>query len=132
MSRVFKTKKKLNGSKVYKAWKEWQAGDYVIGKYSGTSKDKYRKNSWHLDIIETSFADGSTFDEGKTMGINSTGMVDKVMEGVDLGEIIRMDYEGTEVLTSGDFEGSDAHVTTVSILEEDDGSGVEQEEDDGL
>ena len=128
MARVFK-KTKLNGSKLYKPWKEWAEGDYIIGKFVGTSIDKYRKTNWHLELIECSFSDGTELEIGKMFGANSTGMMDKVMEGVEIGQIVELLYKGTEVLTTGDFEGSDAHVTEVSIVTEEEDSS---DDTDGL
>ena len=131
MARVFK-KQKLNGSKIYKPWKEWIAGDFIIGKFTGTSIDKYRKTNWHIELIEVSFDDGTELEAGKIFGVNSTGMIDKVMEGVEIGQIVQLDYMGTETLTSGNFEGEEAHVTEVSILTEEEANETTADDLDGL
>ena len=130
MSRVFK-KRKLNGAKIYKPWKTWAKGDYVIGKLTGTSIDKYKKTSWHLELVEVQFADGTEMEEGKVIGLNSTALLDKVMEGVEIGEIVQVDYEGTETLTSGPYEGNDSHSVVISVLTEED-EGSSSSDDDGL
>jgi len=117
MARVFK-KRPLNGPKTYKAWKEWQEGDYVVGKFVATSIDKFKKTNWHLELIEYKFKDGTKLPENKVLGLNSTALLDKVMEGVTIGEVLQIDYDGTETLTSGPYEGNESHSMIISILEE--------------
>lgn len=124
--RVFRTKKKVaGGSKMYKPWKEFHEGDWVIGEYIGTHKDQYDKICRIIKVEDAQFADG--FQEkciGKNLVLNSVGMMDKAWEeddagDLEIGAIIQVTYNGTSTIEKGKFAGKDAHLVEIDLVEED-------------
>jgi len=76
--RTFKTKKKLSGVRTeYRAWKEWDEGDVLIGKLVGSSQN--RKNKWSSPVA---IALAKT-ELGKAMGM-SPKKIDHLI-GAELG-----------------------------------------------
>ncbi len=122
--RVFKTTKKISGGRqVFRKWGEWEVGDIIIGKYVGNSIDRYKKPNWHIEVIEAVFSiDPKAAKEliGKTIGLNSAGQLNKAMEKLDEGDLIQVTYNGMEEMQGGDFEGKDAHLIEVDMVEEED------------
>ena len=117
--RVFKSKKKLSGVRaVYRAWKEWETGDYVIGTYKGSKTDSYGKPNWLLQVEDASFIDHKTAKKivGQIIGLNSNGMLDKAMDGVEIGEIVQVTYNGTSEITEGKYKGKESHLVEVDIM----------------
>lgn len=106
--------KKVKGQRVYKKWKEWEEGEYVIGKLIGTYIDKFKNTCYEVEVIES---DVEEFEEGKVAGLNSCGSLNYKMEDVLIGSTVRVEYTGTTVLDKGDFEGTEAHTVDVSIDE---------------
>jgi hypothetical protein len=134
--RVFKSKKKLSGGRcVYRAWKDWEVGDCIVGTYKGSKTDNYDKPNWLIEVEEATF--GSSPKEAKklkglTIGLNSAGQLDKAMEKVSEGEMIQVMYNGTAEIEKGKYAGKDAHQIEVDIVSEgeDDEEYNEEDEDD--
>lgn len=134
--RVFKSKKKLSGGArcVYRAWKEWEVGDIIIGVYTGSRIDNYDKPNWMLEVLDAQFASKPKTAKkliGQTIGLNSTGQLNNAMEKVEEGQIIQVMYNGMAEMEKGKYAGKDAHQVEVDIVEEDDGSEEEETEEDG-
>lgn len=137
--RVFKSKKKLSGGRAtYRAWKEWEMGDLIIGKYKGQREDNYDKPNWLVEVIDAQFSDTKAAKKliGQTIGLNSNGQLNKAMEkGIETeaiveGEtILQVLYNGTSEIEKGKYAGKDAHLVEVDVVEEDDGSEEEESED---
>lgn len=132
--RTFVSKKKVSGVRcTYRAWKEWQEGDFIVGKYVGSSEDNYGKPNWHVEIYEAAFAKKPKLAAGlvgKILGMNSAGMLDKAMKKIEEGEVIQVTYDGTSIIQGGDYEGTKSHKHIVEVMKEDDGSAEESEDDD--
>ena len=131
--RVFKSKKKLSGGRcTYRAWKDWEVGDYIIGQYKGSKTDNYDKPNWLVLVEEASFADKKEAKklEGQVIGLNSNGMLNKAMERVEEGDMIQVMYNGTSEIEKGKYAGKDAHLVEVDLVTEDDGSDEEEEIED--
>lgn len=128
--RVFNVKKSLGGAKSYRAWKEWKAGDYVIGKYVEKGLDQYEKNNYTLIIEDAQFQGAEDLADSlieKKLCLNACGSLDKQMEEVEEGMFIKIEYTGTALIAKGKFAGKEAHTTILEILEE-----SEEDSEDGL
>lgn len=123
--RKFRTKRKVSGGqKIYKPWKEFVEGDWIVGEYVGTHKDQYNKICRIIKVEDAQFSDG--FEEkciGKNLVLNSNGMLDKAFEenaeDLDTGAIIQVTYNGTSTIEKGKYAGKEAHLVEIDIVEED-------------
>lgn len=115
----------LSGSKVYRPWKEWEIGDYIIGKYESREIDNYKKPCYILKVEEVFFNDETAeekFKVGSQIGLNHNGILAKVMDSdnVHMGDVVRIEYQGTNKMTKGNFAGKDAHSLLIQVAEEGD------------
>jgi hypothetical protein len=130
--RVFKSKKKLSTTRAtYRPWKEWEAGDIIVGTYKGSQTDSYDKPNWLVEIEEAFFVKkpkAAKALKGQVLGLNSSGKIDKAMEGVEIGDMIQVEYKGTSTIEKGKYKGKDAHDIEVDLVEEDGKEEVDEEE----
>lgn len=124
MSKKFR---EVGGSKAYRGWKLWFGGEYIVGKFVGTSTDNYGKTSWHIEVDETNIDDGSV-TEGGILALNACGSLDYKMEQVEQGETVKIVYEGQKVLEKGAFKGKSFHDISVHLAESDDAESEGSEE----
>lgn len=123
--RVFRTKKKLSGVRaMYRAWSEWEVGDYIIGTYKGSKTDNYDKPNWLIEVEEASFVSDAKLarklqEDNLVIGLNSNGMLDAAMENVSEGDMIQVMYNGKSEIEKGKYAGKEAHVVQVDLVEED-------------
>lgn len=140
--RVFKSKKKLSGGRcTYRAWKEWDVGDYIIGKFKGSKTDNYDKPNWLVEVVDAAFVEHKLARKliGQTIGLNSSGQLNKAMEKVEEGDLIQVMYNGTSEIEKGKYAGKDAHLIEVDLVQEDvdedddeENEEVDEEEDEDL
>lgn len=124
--RTFVTKKKLSGVRTeYRAWKEWDEGDVLIGKLVGTSQNRKNKSKkdWLLTVEECHFSDKKEEKRlrGKTVTLNTAGQLDKGMDQVEEGKFVSITYNGQKKMEGGEYAGQNAHTMEVELVEEDDG-----------
>jgi hypothetical protein len=117
--------RQVKGQKKYKSWKEWLEGDIIIGVFKDTYIDKYKKNGYTIEIIETQFQEGEDLPAGTMLGLNGMGSLDYKMEDVAIGSVVRIEYTGKTVLEKGPYEGKEAHTVSVAVS-----SGPVEEEGD--
>lgn len=131
VKRKFKSKKKLSSTRAtYRPWKEWEAGDIIIGTFKGSQTDNYDKPNWLIEIEEAFFPSKPKLAaklKGQVLGLNSSGKLDKAMEGVEAGDMIQVEYKGTSLIEKGKYKGKEAHDVEVDLVEEE---GAESEEED--
>lgn len=122
--RQFKTTRTLAGAqKVYRKWESYSEGDVVVGKFVGNHVDQYKKNCPIIEVYEASFKDNSGDSVvGKHLVMNACGMLTKAMDGVQLNELVQVEYTGTSTIEDGPFKGKEAHCMKVDLVEEDTGS----------
>lgn len=129
--RVFKA---LNGSKVYRRWKEWEEGDYVIGKFVDQEIDNYRKPSYIIEVEEVDFLDEEAMEKwkpGARAGLNSNGLLDSIMaKKVEIGDVIKVEYGGIDIMTKGPHEGKEVHIVNVFLMDEEEDASDESLSDD--
>lgn len=132
--RKFKTKRVVSGVRTeYRAWKEWAEGDTLVCKLIGTSQNRKSKikKDWIVEVIEPFFEDKKEqkrLKPGTRLTLNTAGQLDKGMQQVEMGAVIQVTYNGSKIMTGGDYEGDYAHTMEVAEVESDDGS--EDSEDD--
>lgn len=107
--------RKINGSKTYRPWKQWDVGEYVVGKYLELGEDNFGNPSYSVEVMETNV---ESFKEGTTVGINSCGGLNLAMEKICTGTVIRLEYEGTDVMEKGKFKGKEFHIVGVAVAED--------------
>jgi hypothetical protein len=129
--RTFVSRRKLSGGGgSYRAWKMWETGDVLIGKFVQAGEDQtYGKPTWTILVEEAMFSDEDLAEtlKGKRLTLNSNGMLDKAMEQVQLGEMVQITYNGTSEIEKGKFKGKDAHQVEVEVVVEE---GNEESVDD--
>jgi hypothetical protein len=132
--RTFTTKKKLSSTRAqYRPWKEWETGDYIIGKYKGCQTDNYDKPNWLFEIEECVFVKKPKLAKeliGKVLGLNSNGKLDKAMESATVGDFIQVTYNGTSMIEKGKYKGKEAHDVDVELVEEEGAEGAADEEEE--
>lgn len=140
--RTFKTKKVLSGVQTsYRAWKEWDEGDVIIGTLRGTSPNRKNKTKvdWIMEVEDAFFSDKSAQKKvlpdkkggpKKTITLNGAGQLDKGMQQIEVGDMVQITYNGTKTMEGGEFEGQEAHLHEVVMVEEDDGSETESDDSD--
>ena len=73
-------------------------GVIVEGEYLGTQKSQFDNEDFLL-----------LRDDGSQVLINHTGGLAKQMGQVNIGDYLRISYEGKKIMTSGKFKGKSAH-----------------------
>jgi len=136
--RVFKsTGKKLTGIRcVYRAWKEWEVGDYIIGTYVGSKTDQYEKPNWIFKVEEVGGPSIKALKKlvDQNIGLNSAGNLNSAMvdkngnEKVVIGTALQITYNGMEEMEGGKYKGKDKHNIDVEVMEDEDGSEAPEED----
>ncbi len=137
VKRVFKSKKKLSSTRaVYRPWRDWEVGDYLIGVYKGSQIDNYEKSNWLIEVEEAVFVKDKKDAKalvGKVIGLNSNGKLDKAMESAVVGQILQVTYNGMSEIEKGKYKGKEAHDVEVELMMvegEDEDEEVDEDEDD--
>lgn len=103
--RYFKpvVKAQSGGPAFFKGWKEWDAGNYVIGEYLSSFESTYRgqtSTNYRVKVIECDFTvtkDGEELDPtGETLVLNGNGRLNKFMNDVKPGMLIEVAYGGKQ------------------------------------
>lgn len=127
--------KKVKGARQYKKWNEWEVGDFVVGTLVEVGTDQFSKANYIIELLETSMED---LELGKNFCLNSCGSLDYKMEDVEIGAVIRVEYEGQVELEKGPFKGKLAHTVDLQIAsdadvkEEDLPPAVEEDDDEDM
>jgi len=106
--------KKVRGERVYKAWKSWEIGDFIVGTYKELGEDKFGNPNYILEVIESSLEEAV---EGKDFCLNSNGSLNYKMEGVEVGVVLRIEYEGETLLEKGSFVGKTCHTVSLEVAD---------------
>ena len=124
--RVYQTKKNLaGGSRNYRPWKEWEVGDQVVAKFTGTQEDNYGHTNTVCEVLDAQFEDADLAESliGKTLVLNACGSLNKARELMDEGvTVFQVTYNGKALMTKGNFAGKEAHSIEVSEVDFDGGS----------
>ncbi len=109
--RLFKTSvvSKTGGPALFKGWKDYQEGNYVIGEYLSSYETEFRgsvSSNYRIKVLECDFTcktkEGEEVDPtGKTLVLNSAGSLAKFMADVKEGMLIEMVYGGKQPGSDG-------------------------------
>jgi hypothetical protein len=116
--RKYVTKKKMtHGPKTYRGWKEWAVGDIFVGKYlESYIDDKYNQKKYVFETVETFFKDKKVkLTEGSCLVLNSCGMLKKMEDKLEVGNMYQIEYTGISEIAKGKFAGKESH--TISVEE---------------
>ena len=113
--------REVGGSRTYKAWKTWEVGNFVAGKFVSQSEDQFGKNNYSVVISDTNI---EGLEVGSTLCLNANGSLDYKMESVEKGDEIMVEYLGTKIAEKGAFKGKEFHDIKLMVSESED-----QEED---
>jgi hypothetical protein len=105
------------GQSFYKSWSKWSPGDFLVGKFQSSGEDNFGKTNYKVEVIEADFEDGETPAAGSMFTFNSSGALDRAMEEVTAGDIIKVIYKGEEVLTKGKYKGKKFHAMEVLVAD---------------
>jgi len=133
--RVFK---KLTGAKNYRPWSQWDEGDYVMGKLiEKIEEDRYGKPNYVLELEEGHFGNKEAAKKlviGKDFVLNSATLLDNVMEKVEIGSVVRVEYLGREIMTKGAYKGKEAINLDIGVADADEDSAymkkIDEDSDD--
>ena len=112
--------KKVKGQRFYKKWANYEVGDYVVGKLIEIGEDQYKNPNYILEVIETSLEKDdkdNSIEEGKNLCLNSNGALNYKMEDVEIGTVIRVEYEGETLLEKGPFKGKMCHTVSLEVAD---------------
>lgn len=129
MSYTFRT---VMGQSSYRAWKNWAAGDYLVGKYVSETTDSFGNPNYKVEVIEAKFEDGKEPKVGSTFSFNSSGTLKKAMEEITVGDVVKVIYKGEDVVSKGKFKGKKFHSMEVLVAPSNGSAPVQTEESEDL
>ena len=110
--------KQVGGARKYRKWNMWDEGDYVVGVLKDTYIDKFKKECFLVEVIEADFKKtDESFKEGDLVGLNHAGGLVFSLKDVPMGSVVRIEYNGKDILDSGEYEGSEVHTFKVGVDE---------------
>jgi len=112
MSYNFRT---VMGQSSYRQWKKWSEGDYLVGRYVSQFEDQFGKPNYKVEVIEAQFDDGTSPKAGSVFTFNSSGALNKAMEEISEGDVIKVIYKGEEIISKGKYKGKAFHSMEVLV-----------------
>lgn len=106
--------KQIGGNRVYKSWKEWKKGDTIVGVYESSYTDNFGKTGYQIKVLESTI---EGFNQGVTVGLNSTGSLNYKMKTVKENSIIKLVYGGIGKIAKGKYKGKDFHEVNLFVDE---------------
>lgn len=110
--------KEVSGARNYRAWDQWGEGEFITGKYSATGDQPtaYGDQKWYeIEVDDSNFP----CDGGKTLRLNGCGALDSKMAEIEVGSIIKVQYDGEGVMPKGPFKGKPFKDIKVFVADED-------------
>lgn len=117
--------KQVLGSSSYKPWKEWETGEYLVGKFLSENEDKFGNPNYKVEVIESNFEEGKPA-VGASFTFNSSGSLKKAFEDIKVGQVVKVIYKGEDTINKGKFAGKKFHNMEVLVA----GSKVETNDDE--
>lgn len=130
MARV---RRKIGGAGQFKKYASWNEGDFIVGKLVEVGEDAtYGKPTYKIQLEEIEMAnatydypEGKAMEVGQEITLNSSGSLDHKMNGIAVGTVLEIVYNGTEALPSNHkFSGKSCHQFEVATFEDDDSDVV--------
>jgi len=114
----------IGGELDYIKYSECVDGQVLVpkrSKYIKTTTSKFNKPQYHFKT-----------PAGKIVVLNSSGVLDNAMAGVDPGTEMWITYKGTTELKTGPFKGKDCHQFKILEDKPEEAEEAEAENDDDL
>jgi hypothetical protein len=93
-------------------WKNWKANEYLVAVYENCdAKDRYNKPIFQFTVIESNFE----AKKGETIYLNCGGNFQNLMNSVEEGEEVKIEYGGETEIKKGKWKGEMTHVIDVKI-----------------
>lgn len=108
--------KQVLGKSAYKPWKQWEAGEYLVGKFVSESTDKFGNPNYKVEVIETNFEENAP-EAGEYLTLNSSGSLKKAFEDIEEGQIVKVIYKGEDTVATGKFAGKAYHSMEVLVAD---------------
>lgn len=96
-------KAQSGGLAYFKGWKEWEAGNYVIGEYISSFETSFKgqtSTNYRIKVLECDFVvtkDGQDLDPtGEILVLNGNGKLNKFMTDVKAGMLVEVAYGGKQ------------------------------------
>ena len=118
--RKYKVTRQVGGNALFRSWDSYTEGDFVVGELVSTYVDPtYNNTNYRIKVLEAGFKDGSQEDYiGKTLVLNGCAHLHKaVEEGIEIGNIIQVEYTGNDIVQTGKFAGRKVHTMEVALCE---------------
>ena len=124
------------GPALFKGWKEWSQGNYVIGEFLSSFETTYRgqtSTNFRIKVLECDFTcttkEGEEVDPtDKTLVLNAAGQLNKFMQDVKPKMLVEVVYGGKQPGSDGALYHTFERLEAGYATEENDS----QEEDNGL
>lgn len=89
---------------LFRAWSEWEEGDFVVGIYHSMYETEFKKaiqKNWRVQVTDCNFViinkEGKRIEPvGQMLTLNSAGQLNKFMAGVDIGMMVDITYGGKQ------------------------------------
>jgi hypothetical protein len=110
--------KTLTGNTKFLSYKQWPVGKFVVGTITGFRPNA--KNPKNQDVIITVLdtniqVPNLSLSKNDPFTINGTTALQKVLGSVEEGDIIKVTYEGTETVKTGQWKGTQANKLKVEV-----------------
>lgn len=145
--------RKVRSFGVYRKWKFWSVGDYVIGKFDRVKMEeeikkdgsKKVKRTILVEVEETNFKSNGFIDPkgkakdcgnlkaGTLLALNdNANLINALRDAqVKAGDIVKITFQGTYIIKTGDYAGSTGNNVELEVAEYadmmDDESGEEED-----
>lgn len=129
MSYNFRT---VMGQSSYRAWKNWDVGDYLVGKFISQGEDNFGNPSYKVEVIEAGFENADVPATGSIFSFNSSGALNKAMEEITVGDVLKVIYKGEDTVTKGKFKGKKFHSMEVLVAPANGSAPVSTSSDEDL
>ena len=111
--------KNLKNYVMSRKWKEFTAGEFAIGTLEECDQvDKFGKPIFAIKIIETNF----NYPVGTNLYLNCGGNFQNDMSQVEVGEKVKISYDGEVEIKKGKWKGSMTHSILVQVEAKDEAS----------
>lgn len=120
------------GQSSYRAWKNWDIGDYLVGKFVSQGEDNFGNPSYKVEVIEAGFENADVPATGSIFSFNSSGALNKAMEEITVGDVIKVIYKGEDTVTKGKFKGKKFHSMEVLVAPANGSAPVSTSSDEDL
>jgi hypothetical protein len=108
------------GNRVFKAWKEWKKGEWIIGRYIAQGENvskRYGTQNWYdIQILKTGC---SGIDKNVLFRANGNGALNSTLLGEEFGILVKLEYDGKQSYEDKQTgEDVEYHAVLVSVADE--------------